>query len=396
MRLSFCIHAGDVFTFILIVLEHILRYTIVNIFPFMDFDIFSLLTEANAQGASDIHISTQEKPRFRVSGTMVVQEKYPVLTYEMASALVEQTMDSEKKSHYRAERDLDYAIEIPNIARFRVNTFFTTKGVNAVFRIIPNEIIPFEKLGLPDSLRKILNLKKGIVVVTGPTGSGKSTTLAAIVDLFNRERKGHIVTIEDPVEFVHTPNKCIISHREVKKHTASFSASLRAVTRQDPDIVLVGEMRDLETISLALTAAETGALVFGTLHTSSAAKTVNRIVDVFPAEEQNQIQAMLAESLQFIVAQALLKKKGGGRVAALEVLIANDAIRNQVRKGEVYQIPLSIQGGSDIGMKTTDQALIELLEQGLITYEEASIYAVNINLLNRFAPPEILQELATI
>jgi twitching motility protein PilT len=360
----------------------------------MSFSMFSLLAEANQLGASDIHISTGEKPCFRVHGSIEVQEKYPVLTYDMANQLIRQTMDEEKQKIYEEEKDLDYAIEIPDVARFRANTFFTTKGINAVFRIIPSEIIPFEKLNLPPALQNILHLKKGLVVVTGPTGSGKSTTLAAIVDLFNKNRKGHIITIEDPVEFVHKSQKCIVSHREVGKHTGSFSNALRAVTRQDPNVVLVGEMRDLETISLALTAAETGALVFGTLHTASAAKTISRIIDVFPAEEQNQIRSMLADSIEFIVAQALLKKKGGGRCAALEILIATDGIRNQVRQGEVHQIPLSIQGGKQIGMQTIDQALIELLEKDQVTYDDASIYAVNHKLIEKFAPLDVQKEIA--
>lgn len=352
----------------------------------MDYNIFSILTEANKLGASDIHISTGEKPKFRISGSMLTQENYPILTLELSRKLLEQTMEENHKNTFDEEKDLDYAIEIPNVARFRVNTFFTTKGVNAVFRIIPSEILKFEQLGLPASLRKILNLKKGLVVVTGPTGSGKSTTLAAIIDLFNEQKKGHIVTIEDPVEFVHKSKNCLITHREVGKHTHSFENALRAVTRQDPDIVLVGEMRDLETISLALTAAETGALVFGTLHTSSAAKTINRIIDVFPAEEQNQIRSMLADSLEFIVAQALLKKKSGGRVAALEVLIATDGVRNQVRKGEVHQIPMAMQGGKDIGMQTIDYALGELLQKDIVSYDEAKNHATNPEALKQYMP----------
>ncbi|MCT4592590.1 MAG: type IV pilus twitching motility protein PilT [Candidatus Gracilibacteria bacterium] len=354
----------------------------------MDFDIFQILTEANEVGASDIHISTHEMPAFRVSGSTKLQEKYPVLTYEMARELIEQTMDDEQKKCFDDEKDLDYAIEIPNVARFRVNSFFTTKGVNAVFRIIPSEIIPFENLGLPESLRKIMNLKKGLVLVTGPTGSGKSTTLAAIIDLFNKTKQGHILTIEDPVEFVHQPKQCLITHREVGKHSKSFSSALRGTTRQDPDIVLVGEMRDLETISLALTAAESGALVFGTLHTSSAAKTINRIVDVFSAEEQEQIRSMLADSVQYIVAQALLKKKGGGRVGAYEVLIGTDAIRNQIRKNEIHQIPLSIQSGKDIGMQTMDQCLIDLIRSDKAEYKEAIVHAINKDLFDQFKPQE--------
>jgi len=341
----------------------------------MDFDIFQILTEANELGASDIHISTNEIPMFRISGVMQTQKKYPSLTLQMARQLVEQTMNDEQKGSFDSEKDLDFAMEIPNVARFRVNAFFTTKGVNAVFRIIPSEILTFEKLNLPPSLKNILKLKKGLVVITGPTGSGKSTTLAAIIDLFNKQKKGHIVTIEDPVEFVHKSRKSIITHREVGRHTESFATALRAVTRQDPNVVLVGEMRDIETISLSLTAAETGTLVFGTLHTSSAAKTINRIIDVFPAEEQNQVRSMLADSLQFIVAQALLKKKGGGRCAALEILVATDGIRNQVRKGEVGQISMAMQSGKNVGMQTIDQALADLLKKDTITFEEAKNYA---------------------
>jgi twitching motility protein PilT len=351
----------------------------------MDFDIFTILKDAHAKGASDIHLSTGEVPAFRISGSITTQDQYPVLTLEEARKLLQQTMSDAQHGSFDHEMDLDYAMEIEGTARFRVNTFFTTKGANAVFRIIPSEIIPFEKLGLPVSLKKILNLTKGLVLVTGPTGSGKSTTLAAIIDLFNKEKRGHILTIEDPIEFVHKPQKSIITHREVGRHTKSFASALRAVTREDPDIVLVGEMRDLETISLALTAAETGALVFGTLHTSSAAKTIDRIIDVFPAEEKNQVRSMLADSIQFIVAQALLKKVGGGRVAAQEILIATDGVRNQIRKGEIHQIPLALQSGRDIGMQSIDQALGDLLRKGLVTFEQARLYSTNEDALRKFA-----------
>lgn len=354
----------------------------------MELDIFKILTEANEKGASDIHISTGERVLFRVSGSMRAQEQWPILDYQTARALLEQTMEDGHKSSFDDDKDLDYAIEITGVARFRVNTFFTTKGVNAVFRIIPSEIIPFEKLGLPPSLKQVMSLKKGLVVVTGPTGSGKSTTLAAIIDLFNKTKYGHILTIEDPVEFVHTPQKCLITHREVGKHTKSFGSALRAVTRQDPDIVLVGEMRDLETISLALTAAETGALVFGTLHTSSAAKTINRIIDVFSAEEQAQVRSMLADSVRFIVAQALLKKIGGGRVGAYEVLIGTDAVANQIRQNEVHQIPLSIQGGRAIGMQSMDQCLQDHLEAKRVTYDDAIVHALNKEVFRKYAPQD--------
>ncbi len=351
----------------------------------MDLDIFSILREANGLSASDIHISTKEHPMFRVHGSMTPQKHYPVLEYEQAMRLVKQTMHEDQKKSFEEVMDLDYAIEIPEVARFRVNAFFTTKGVNAVFRIIPSEIISFEKLGLPESLRKILNLSKGLVLVTGPTGSGKSTTLAAIIDLFNKQKKAHIITIEDPLEFVHKPVRSIITHREVGKHTKTFASALRGVTRQDPDIVLVGEMRDLETISLALTAAETGTLVFATLHTSSAAKTINRIIDVFPAEEKDQIRSMLADSIQFIVAQALLKKEGGGRVAAHEILIATDGVRNQIRKGEIHQIPLSIQSGKDIGMQSIDMALGNLLRKKIVSFDNARVHCTNEDALRKFS-----------
>ncbi len=343
----------------------------------MNLDIFEILNKAYELGASDIHISTKEKPIFRLHGTTEAQDDLPILSLEDSKRLIEQTMNEEQKNIFAEEKDLDYAIEIPGVARFRVNAFLTTKGVNAVFRIIPSKIITFDELRLPEVLRKIVDLQKGLVVVTGPTGSGKSTTLAAIIDLINKKRKAHIVTIEDPIEFVHKPQESIITHREVGKHTKSFASALRVVTRQDPDVVLVGEMRDLETISLALTAAESGALVFGTLHTASAAKTINRIVDVFSAEEQDQIRSMLADSMKFIVAQALLKKVDGGRTGAFEILIGTDAVRNQIRKNEVHQIPLSIQSGHDVGMQSIDQNLFELLSNKEVSYEEAIVHAVN-------------------
>jgi len=333
-------------------------------------------------GASDIHISTDEKPIFRVSGSMKIQEKYPVLDLETARHLVEQGMEDENKKIFDDEKDLDFAIEIPEVSRFRVNTFFTTKGVNAVFRIIPNEIKTIDDLNLPTNLRDILKLKKGLVIVTGPTGSGKSTTLAAIINEYNEKKRGNVITIEDPVEFVHKPIKSIVSHREVGKHTKSFANALRGATRQDPDIILVGEMRDLETILLALTAAETGILVFGTLHTSSAAKTINRIIDVFPAEQQNQIRSVLADSVEYIIAQNLLKKIGGGRVAALEILIGTDGIRNQIRKGEIHQIEHSIQGGKDIGMQNLSGVLNQLVKDRVVTLDEARKNAVNPDEIN--------------
>ncbi len=351
----------------------------------MDLDIFEMLREAHGLGASDIHISTGEKPSYRIDGDMVYQEKYPVLTLDISVDLIEQSMTEEQKEELKREKDLNYAIDIPMTARFRANTFFTTKGANAVFHIIPSTIISFTDLGLPESLRKITQLTKGLVLVTGSTGCGKSTTIAAIIDLINNTKRSHIITIEDPIEFVHVPKKSIITHRQVGKHTKTFASALKAVTRQDPDIVLVGEMRDLETISLALTAAETGTLVFGTLHTSSAAKTIDRIIDVFPAEEQSQIRSMLADSIQFIIAQELVKKIGGGRVVAHEILIATDGIRNQIRKGDIHQIPTAIQSGADMGMQSLDQSLGKLIRNKIITFETARIYARNIDELRKFA-----------
>lgn len=337
-------------------------------------DIFQVLKAAFAKGASDIHLSSNEKIIFRISGKLQAQEQYPELSLAEAQTLIAQCMSKEELQLFQKNKDKDFAIEIPKLARFRVNTFFTTKGVNAVFRIIPDTIIPLEELHLPDTLDKIPDLKKGLVLVTGPTGSGKSTTLAAIIDKYNRTKKGHIVTIEDPVEFVHQSKQCLISHREVGKQTKSFASALRAAVRQDPDVVLVGEMRDTETISLALTAAEMGMLVFGTLHTSSASKTVSRIIDVFPADQQNAVQMMLSSSLRYVVAQVLLKKKSGGRAAATEILFGSQGVSSMIRRGETHQIPSAIQSGGKHGMRSLDTSIIALLKDETITYEEALTY----------------------
>jgi len=272
---------------------------------------------------------------------------------------------------------LDYAIEIEKVARFRVNTLYNSNGPAAVFRIIPADIIPFEKLGLPDVLRRIITMDKGLVLVTGPTGSGKSTTLAAIIDLINKTRPGHLVTVEDPVEFVHQSKKCLVQHREVGVHTKSFASSLRGALREDVDIVLVGELRELETIQLALSAAETGVLVFGTLHTSSAAKTVTRIIDVFPSDEQPKVRAQLGESLQAIIAQVLLKKIGGGRCAAQEILFGTKGISNMVSANQISQIANSLETSGGEGMNSMDQALIKLVQEGKATKESVLVHAVD-------------------
>jgi twitching motility protein PilT len=337
-------------------------------------DIFSLLTEANTKGASDIHLRIGESPIFRISGE-IIRQNYDFIDRETMEKMIFDTMNEEQKEIFLKKKDLDYAIEIENVARFRVNTLFDADGPAAVFRIIPSEIIPFDKLGLPEVLKKIVNMDKGLVLVTGPTGSGKSTTLAAIIDLINKTRKAHLITVEDPVEFVHHSKQCLIQHREVGVHTKSFASALRGALREDVDIVLVGELRELETIELALSAAETGVLVFGTLHTSSAAKTVTRIIDVFPSDEQPKVRVQLGESLQAIVAQVLMKKVGGGRCAAQEILFGTKGISNMVAANQISQIANSLETLKEEGMNSMDQALIKLLVEGKITKESALIHA---------------------
>ncbi len=347
-------------------------------------DIFQILREAFDLGASDIHISTTEVPIFRIHGEMVRQSKYSELSLTESQNLIAQILNDNQKQNFMIEKDFDFAIDIPKLARFRVNTFFTTKGINAVFRIIPNEIITFDELNLPTTLKKILKLKKGLILITGPTGSGKSTTLASIIDIFNKTLPKHILTIEDPIEFVHKSDMSIVTHREIGKHTKNFGSALRAVTRQDPDIILVGEMRDLETISLALTAAEMGSLVFATLHTSSASKTINRIVDVFPEKQQNQIRFMLAETLEYVVSQVLLKKNDGGRVAALEILVSTDGVKNMIRNGDTHQIPAAISGGKKENMQSMDFSLEQLLSSGQVSYDEAKVHIVSESLADKY------------
>jgi twitching motility protein PilT len=281
-------------------------------------------------------------------------------------ALVHSIMDDEQKQELEHDLECDFACQLPGIGRYRVNAFIQSRGPGAVLRAIPTEIPTLEQLGLPPILKDLCTRERGLVLVTGPTGSGKSTTLAAMVREINETWDAHILTVEDPIEFVHTPLRCIVNQREVGPHTKSFANALKSALREDPDVILVGEMRDLETISLAITAAETGHLVFGTLHTSSAPKTVDRIIDAFPAGQQAQIRAMLSESLEAVIAQTLLKKKGGGRVAAQEVLLGVPAVRNLIREQKLHQIPSMMQTGKGIGMQTLDMALQELLKKGLI------------------------------
>lgn len=333
-------------------------------------DITQLLSFLYQQNGSDLHISAGESPMIRVDGD-IKKLKVPALSVEETQSMLYDIMNDTQRKVFEERSDLDFSIELGAIARFRVNVFRQRKGMGAVFRTIPTKILTLEQLHLPQILAKISRLEKGLVLVTGPTGSGKSTTLAAMIDLINSELEGHILTIEDPIEFVHPCKKCLVNQREVGPHTQNFSAALRAALREDPDIILVGEMRDLETIQLALTAAETGHLVFGTLHTSSAPKTVDRIIDVFPPAQQAQVRAMLAESLQAIVTQTLCKKNGGGRVAGLEILIGTTAVKNLIRENKIHQIPSVMQTSQAVGMKTMEAALVELANQNLISRDTA-------------------------
>lgn len=345
-------------------------------------DITQLLTFTYQNQASDLHISAGEPPMVRIDGD-VKKVKLPSLTSEQTQSMLYDIMNDHQRKVFEEKSDIDFSMELGENARFRVNVFRQRRGMGAVFRIIPTKILTLDQLGMPAILAQLSRQEKGLVLVTGPTGSGKSTTLAAMIDLINSEFDGHILTIEDPVEFVHSSKRCLVNQREVGPHTQSFSNALRAALREDPDIILVGELRDLETIQLALTAAETGHLVFGTLHTSSAPKTVDRIIDVFPSGQQAQVRAMLSESIQAIVTQTLCKKVGGGRVAALEVLIGNTAVRNLIRENKIHQIPSMMQTGQGIGMKTMDTALLELVEKNLITEEAAIEKSGNANLFEQ-------------
>lgn len=333
-------------------------------------DITQLLQFACQHDASDLHISSGEPPMVRVSGD-VKRIKAPALTSEQTHAMLYDIMSDSQRKAFEEKSDIDFSMQLGEVARFRVNIFRQNRGLGAVFRKIPTKILSFEQLNLPNSLAEISRREKGLVLVTGPTGSGKSTTLAAMIDLINDEFEGHILTVEDPIEFVHRSKKCLINQREVGPHTQSFNNALRAALREDPDVILVGEMRDLETIQLALTAAETGHLVFGTLHTSSAPKTVDRIIDVFPPNQQAQVRAMFAESVQAIITQTLCKRIGGGRVAALEILLGTTAVRNLIREGKIHQIPSVMQISQNVGMQTLDMHLVELVDRNLITRETA-------------------------
>lgn len=341
-------------------------------------DVMQLLEFGVKQGASDVHLSAGEPPMLRVHGSMK-KLNVPVLNREQAHQMIFDIMNDNQQKIFQERLEVDFSIELPGgISRFRVNAFVQNRGESAVFRQIPTKILTFEDLGLPPILKQVSKASKGLVLVTGPTGSGKSTTLAAMVDLINKEDFGHIITIEDPIEFVHQSKNSLINQREVGPHTLSFANALRSALREDPDVILVGEMRDLETISLALTAAETGHLVFATLHTSSAPKTIDRIIDVFPATEQGQVRAGLSESLRAVISQTLLKKAdGNGRVAALEILIGVPAVRNLIREAKVHQIPSIMQTGMQYGMQTLDQILVELVTKRIVTMDEAITKTTN-------------------
>ncbi len=324
-----------------------------------------LLRWANDNDASDLHLSTGEPPALRVRGDLKRSENQPLSGSDVLR-LVESIMNDEQKAELKDNWECDFATALEGVGRYRVNAFIQHRGPGSVLRLIPSEIPTLESLGLTPIFKELCTRERGLVLVTGPTGSGKSTTLAAMVREINETWDAHILTVEDPVEFVHQPLRCFVNQREVGMHTKSFSNALRSALREDPDVILVGEMRDLETISLAITAAETGHLVFGTLHTSSAPKTVDRIIDAFPGDQQAQIRSMLSESLEAIIAQTLLKKKGGGRVAAQEILIGVPAVRNLIREQKLHQIPSMMQTGKGVGMCTMDMALQELLKKGLI------------------------------
>ncbi len=352
-------------------------------------DIEELLRKTVTCKASDLHLTVGAPPTIRLHGEMQ-QLPYPELTRDTLRTMLIGILTGDQQNRFEEKRDLDFSIEIPNLARFRCNFFVGRRGEGAVFRVIPTEIKSFAELGLPPVLAEMAREERGLVLVTGPTGSGKSTTLAAMVDLINSERHAHILTVEDPIEFVHPHKKCLVNQREVKVHTESFASALRAALREDPDVILVGEMRDLETISLAVSAAETGHLVFGTLHTSSAAQTVDRIIDVFPPHQQSQIRTQLSESLQGVIAQTLVPKVGGGRVAALEIMTTTAAVKNLIREGKTFQLPSIIETNSNLGMMTLGQALQELVIKGIITPENAVIKGLDpalVNSLRIAAPP---------
>lgn len=339
-------------------------------------DITELLAFTVKNKASDLHISAGLPPMIRVDGD-IHRINTPAIENKEMAEIIYSTMNDHQRRDYEANLEVDFSYSVPGLARFRVNAFHHHRGMGAAFRVIPNEIWTLEDLSAPPVFKDIVEVPRGLILVTGPTGSGKSTTLAAMMDYLNTTVPGHILTIEDPIEFIHTPQRCLINQREVSRDTHSFNQALRSALREDPDIILVGELRDMETVRLALTAAETGHVVFATLHTSSAPKTVDRIIDVFPGDEKPVVRSMLSESLRAVISQTLLKRVGGGRVAAHEIMIANSAIRNLIREDKVAQMYSAIQTGQNVGMATLDQSLIELVRRGMISRQEALRKAQN-------------------
>ncbi|WP_417664829.1 type IV pilus twitching motility protein PilT [Pseudidiomarina sp.] len=339
-------------------------------------DITELLSFSVKHKSSDLHLSADSPPMIRVDGD-VRKINIPALSHKEVQELVYDIMNDRQRKEYEQNLECDFSFEVPDLARFRVNAFVQNRGAGAVFRTIPSDVLTLEQLGAPEIFKSISDNPRGLVLVTGPTGSGKSTTLAAMIDYVNENKYHHILTIEDPIEFVHKNKRSLINQREVHRDTHSFSNALRSALREDPDVILVGEMRDLETIRLAMTAAETGHLVFGTLHTTSAPKTIDRIVDVFPGDEKPMIRSMLSESLRAVISQTLLKKVGGGRVAAHEIMIATSAIKNLIREDKIAQMYSSIQTGAAHGMQTLDQCLQNLLNQGLVSRADAKAKSAN-------------------
>lgn len=339
-------------------------------------DIAELLAFSVKHDASDLHLSSGLPPMIRVDGDMR-RVNVPPLEHKVVHGLVYDIMNDKQRKDFEEFLETDFSFDIPGLARFRVNAFNQDRGAAAVFRTIPSKVMTLEDLGCPEVFKDVISVPRGLVLVTGPTGSGKSTTLAACMDYKNDNEYAHILTIEDPIEFVHTSKKCLVNQREVHRDTLGFAEALRSALREDPDIILVGELRDLETIRLALTAAETGHLVFGTLHTSSAAKTIDRIIDVFPAGEKGMVRSMLSESLRAVIAQTLMKKIGGGRTAAWEIMVGTPAIRNLIREDKVAQMYSAIQTGQAHGMQTLDQHLQELVKKGWISRLDARAKATN-------------------
>lgn len=344
-------------------------------------DITELLAFGVKNSASDLHLSAGLPPMIRVDGD-VRRVNVPALNHKQVHTMIYDIMTDKQRKDYEEYLETDFSFEVPNLARFRVNVFNQDRGAAAVLRTIPSKVLTLEDLGAPKIFTDIASYPRGIVLVTGPTGSGKSTTLAAMIDYINANDYAHILTIEDPIEFVHESKKSLINQREVHSHTLGFNEALRSALREDPDVILVGEMRDLETIRLALSAAETGHLVFGTLHTTSAAKTIDRIVDVFPGQEKDMVRSMLSESLRAVISQSLLKKNGGGRVAAHEIMMCTPAIRNLIRENKVAQMYSSIQTGQAQGMQTLDQCLKDLVSSGVITKQAAQEKAANKDMFN--------------